>query len=40
MRNPLSKTITSIKPSGIRKFFETFKGLIELLFCEMIAQGF
>jgi len=22
MRNPLSKTITSIKPSGIRKFFD------------------
>lgn len=22
MRNPLSKTITEIKPSGIRKFFD------------------
>ena len=31
MRNPLSKTITTIEPSGIRKFFDIVSEMMQSL---------
>ena len=31
MRNPLSKTITTIEPSGIRKFFDIVSEMVDAI---------